>query len=31
VRCGHAQGFWRGCFPSLVMVANPAIQYMLFE
>ena len=24
-------GFWRGTVPSLVMVSNPAIQYMLFE
>ena len=24
-------GFWRGTVPNLVMVTNPAIQYMLFE
>jgi adenine nucleotide transporter 17 len=24
-------GFWRGVLPSLLMVSNPAIQYMLFE
>jgi hypothetical protein len=24
-------GFWRGTLPSLLMVSNPAIQYMLFE
>ncbi|KAL3521181.1 hypothetical protein ACH5RR_019330 [Cinchona calisaya] len=24
-------GFWRGVFPTLIMVSNPAIQFMLYE
>ncbi|EPS66116.1 hypothetical protein M569_08659, partial [Genlisea aurea] len=24
-------GFWKGVFPTLIMVSNPAIQYMLYE
>ena len=27
----ECQGFWKGVFPSLVMVANPAAQYVIFE
>lgn len=26
-----AQGFWKGVLPSLVMVCNPTVQYVLFE
>ena len=25
------RGFWKGVVPSLIMVANPSIQYMLVE
>lgn len=25
------QGFWKGVLPSLVMVCNPTVQYVLFE
>eukprot|EP01089_Gocevia_fonbrunei_P018973 TRINITY_DN6558_c0_g1_i1.p1 TRINITY_DN6558_c0_g1~~TRINITY_DN6558_c0_g1_i1.p1 ORF type:complete len:295 (-),score=55.32 TRINITY_DN6558_c0_g1_i1:33-917(-) len=25
------QGFWSGLFPSLILVSNPAIQYMVYE
>ncbi len=25
------QGFWTGVLPSLVMVSNPSVNYMLFE
>ena len=26
-----AQGLWKGVLPSLVMVANPTVNYMLYE
>ena len=25
------QGFWKGVLPSLVMVSNPSVNYMLYE
>ncbi len=25
------QGFWRGMLPSLIMVSNPTVNYMLYE
>ncbi|KAI5075480.1 hypothetical protein GOP47_0009556 [Adiantum capillus-veneris] len=25
------RGFWKGVFPTLVMVSNPSIQFMLYE
>lgn len=25
------QGFWKGVLPSLVMVCNPTVNYVLFE
>jgi hypothetical protein len=25
------QGFWKGVLPSLVMVSNPTVQYVLYE
>lgn len=25
------QGFWTGVLPSLVMVSNPSVNYMLYE
>jgi adenine nucleotide transporter 17 len=28
---GGAPAFWKGLLPSLILVANPAVQYMLFE
>uniref|UniRef100_A0A2N9H2P2 Peroxisomal nicotinamide adenine dinucleotide carrier n=1 Tax=Fagus sylvatica TaxID=28930 RepID=A0A2N9H2P2_FAGSY len=28
---GGAWGFWRGVFPTLIMVSNPSIQFMLYE
>lgn len=28
---GGLQGFWKGVFPSLIMVSNPAISYTIFE
>lgn len=28
---GGITGFWRGVFPTLVMVSNPSIQFMLYE
>lgn len=27
----YKQGFWKGVVPSLVMVANPTVQYVLYE
>lgn len=30
-REGGVLGFWRGLAPSLVLLANPAVQYMLYE
>ena len=28
---GICQGFWKGVLPSLVMVCNPTVNYMLYE
>ncbi|XP_071934529.1 peroxisomal nicotinamide adenine dinucleotide carrier-like isoform X1 [Coffea arabica] len=28
---GGVSGFWRGVFPTLIMVSNPSIQFMLYE
>ncbi|KAL1535430.1 peroxisomal nicotinamide adenine dinucleotide carrier [Salvia divinorum] len=28
---GGVLGFWRGVFPTLIMVSNPSIQFMLYE
>ncbi|XP_071929949.1 peroxisomal nicotinamide adenine dinucleotide carrier isoform X2 [Coffea arabica] len=28
---GGVWGFWRGVFPTLIMVSNPSIQFMLYE
>ena len=25
------QGFWKGVLPSIVMVSNPSVNYMLYE
>ena len=28
---GHWQGLWKGVLPSLVMVSNPTVNYVLYE
>ncbi|GIL93404.1 hypothetical protein Vretimale_6054 [Volvox reticuliferus] len=30
-REGGMAGFWKGLLPSMILLANPAVQYMLFE
>ena len=29
--CSCMQGFWKGVLPSIVMVSNPSVNYMLYE